>query len=113
MFFYIYADILGFYSPGIIEDVITGELAGIKLSEGYLLVMAVWMAIPSLMIILSATLKASINRLANLIVGLLSLVILAATFFVGDFSIRYTFQALIEAVLIVMIIWNAWKWPKK
>lgn len=112
MFFYIYADILGFYSPGIIENVITGELAGIQLSEGYLLVMAVWMAIPSLMIILSATLQASINRWVNLIVGLLSLVILGATFFVGEFSIRYTFQALIEAVLIIMITWSAWNWPQ-
>ena len=112
MLFYIYADILGFYSPGIIESVIAGEIAGFKLSEGYLLVMAVWMAIPSLMVILSITLKAGINRWANLVIAILSFLILGATFFVGEFSVRYATQAAAEGVLIVLIFWYAWHWPK-
>ena len=112
MLFYIYADILGFYSPGIIESVIAGEIAGFKLSEGYLLVMAVWMAIPSLMVILSITLKAEINRWTNLVIAILSFLILGATFFVGEFSVRYATQAAAEGVLIVLIFWYAWHWPK-
>ena len=113
MLFYIYADILGFYSPGIIESVMTGKIAGIELSEGYLVIMAVWMAVPSLMVVLSLVLQASINRWVNLVVAVLSLVILAFTFFVGDFSIRYTIQALIEALLIILIIGYAWTWPRR
>ena len=112
MLFYIYADILGFYSPGIIENVISGEIAGVQLTEGYLLIMAVWMALPSLMVILSLTLKAGINRWINLVMAVLSFVVLGVTFFVGEFSIRYTAQALVEAVLIVLIAWYAWTWPK-
>lgn len=112
MLFYIYADIIGFYSPGIIESVMTGKIAGIELTEGYLLIMAVWMSIPSLMVILSLILQAGINRWVNLVVALLSLIILAFTFFVGEFSIRYTIQALVEAVLMILIIWYAWTWPK-
>lgn len=113
MLFYIYADILGFYSPGIIESVMTGKIAGFELSEGYLLIMAVWMAVPSLMVILSLILKAGINRWVNLVVAILSLIILAATFFVGEFSIRYAIQALVEAVLMVLIFWYAWTWPRR
>ena len=30
MLFYIYADILGFYSPGVIEKVVSGEIGGCK-----------------------------------------------------------------------------------
>jgi hypothetical protein len=113
MLFYIYADILGFYSPGIIESVMSGKIAGIELSEGYLLIMAVWMAIPSLMVVLSLVLQARINRWVNMVVAVLSLVILAFTFIVGEFSIRYTVQALIEAALMILIIWYAWTWPRR
>ena len=112
MLFYIYADILGFYSPGVIGNVMAGEIAGIQLTEGYLLIMAIWMAVPSLMVILSLTVRAKINRWLNLIFGILSLFVLGVTFFVGDFSIRYALQAIIEAALMVMIAWYAWKWPK-
>jgi hypothetical protein len=113
MLFYIYADIIGFYSPGIIESVISGKIAGIELTEGYLLIMAIWMAIPSLMVVLSLLLKAGINRWVNLVVAIISLIILAATFFVGQFSIRYAIQALVEASLMILIFWYAWKWPKQ
>ena len=58
MLFYIYADILGFYTPGVIEKVVSGEIEGVKINEGFLLSMAIWMAVPSIMVILSLTLKA-------------------------------------------------------
>ena len=74
--------------------------------------MAIWMAIPSVMVFLSITLKAKANRLLNIIVGLVLIIALGATFFVGEFSARYTFQAIVEAVLMVWIVWDAWMWPK-
>jgi hypothetical protein len=112
MLFYIYADILGFYTPGNIEKVVSGEIGGIQITEGFLFVMAIWMAIPSAMVFLSLTLKANANRWVNIIVGIVSIVVLGATFFVGEFSARYTFQAIVEGVLIALIVWHAWKWPK-
>ncbi len=84
-----------------------------QITEGFLFVVAVWMAVPSLMVILSLTLRANVNRWVNLIVGMVSIVVLAATFFVGEFSARYTFQAIVEGVLIALIVWNAWKWPEQ
>ena len=113
MLFYIYADILGFYTPGNIEKIMLGEIGRIQITEGFLLIMAIWMAIPSVMVFLSLTLKADVNRWVNIIVAALSIVVLAATFFVGEFSMRYTVQAIVEAVVIVLIIWYAWKWPIK
>jgi hypothetical protein len=112
MLFYIYADILGFYTPGNIEKIMLGEIGGIQITEGFLLIMAVWMAIPSVMVFLSLTLKADVNRWVNIIVAVLSIVALAATFLVGEFSMRYTVQAIVEAVMIVLIVWYAWRWPK-
>jgi hypothetical protein len=113
MLFYIYAEILGFYTPGIIENLIEGEIGGIQITEIILFVMAVWMAIPSVMVFLSLTLKSSVNRWINLIVGFLSLLVLGATFFAGEISARYAFQAIVEAMIIVFILGQAWKWPEE
>jgi len=113
MLFYIYADILGFYTPGVIEKVVSGEIEGVQITEGFLLSMAIWMAIPSVMVFLSLTLKANVNRLLNIIAGFISIIALGTTFFVGEFSARYTFQAIVEAVLIASIIWNALRWPSQ
>jgi hypothetical protein len=113
MLFYIYADILSFYSPGIIEKVVSGEIGGLQITEGFLIVMAMWMAIPSVMVFLSLTLKANANRWVNIVAGMVSIVALGATFFAGEFSARYAFQAIAEGVLIALIVWHAWKWPKQ
>jgi hypothetical protein len=113
MLFYIYADILGFYTPGVIENVVSGEIEGVQITDGFLLSMAIWMAIPSVMVFLSLTLKPNANRWLNIIAGFVSLIALVATFFVGEFSARYAFQAIIEGMLMVSIVWNAWKWPKR
>jgi len=113
MLFYIYADILGFYTPGNIENVVSGEIGGVQITEGFLLIMAIWMAIPSVMVFLSLTLKATANRWLNIIVGVLSFVVLGATFFAGEISSRYTLQAIVEGLLIVLIVWHAWRWPRQ
>lgn len=41
MFCYTYADILGFYAPGNIEELLAGEIAGIQMTQGLLLASAV------------------------------------------------------------------------
>ena len=71
------------------------------------------MAIPNVMVFLSLTLKAITNRWVNIIAGLVSIVVLGATFFVGELSARYMLQSLIEGVVLALIIWHAWKWPKQ
>ncbi len=113
MLVYIYADILGFYSPGIIEKVMLGEIGGIQITEGFLVLMAGWMAIPSIMVFLSLVLKANINRWVNILLAVVSIVVLGATFFVGELSARYTLHAMVEGVFIALILWYAWRWPKQ
>ena len=40
MFLYTYADILGFYTPGTLAELMSGEAGGIQLTEVFLSVMA-------------------------------------------------------------------------
>lgn len=113
MFLYAYADILGFYTPGTIEQLIAGNLEGVQVTESFLTVMAVWMALPSLMIFLALVMRPNLNRWLNIVLGVVSLLALGATFFVGEVSLRYIVQALLEAILMVTIVWQAWRWPRQ
>ena len=111
MFLYTYADILGFYAPGNIEELISGEIAGIQMTQELLLGSTILMAIPSVMVFLSLALNAKANRLVNIIVGLVYIVVLGSTFLTGRNPAYYILFAILKAVLLVLIIWQAWKWP--
>ena len=113
MFCYTYADILGFYAPGNLEELMAGEIAGIQMTQGLLLSSAVLMAIPSAMIFLSLALKARANRWVNIIAGLVYMGVLISTFLTGRNPAYYIFYATVKAVFIALIIWHAYKWPKK
>ena len=104
MFLYTYADILGFYAPGNIEELISGEIAGIQMTQELLLGSTILMAIPSVMIFLSLTLNAKANRLVNIIIGLVYIVVLVSTFLTGRNPAYYILFAILKAVLLVLII---------
>jgi len=113
MFLYIYADILGTMEPGHIEAVISGEVAGIQITPVFLLGSTILMAIPSVMVFLSLVLPAKVNRWANIIVGIVYFGVLVGALFIGELSVSYAFSSIVEGVLIALIVWNAWKWPKQ
>ena len=113
MFCYTYADILGFYAPGNLEELMAGEIAGIRMTQGLLLTSAVLMLIPTAMVFLSLTLKAKANRLVNIAVGIVYLGVLGSTFLTGRNPAYYILYATAKALLIATIVWQAWKWTKK
>jgi hypothetical protein len=117
MFFYIYADILAYYTPGHIEAVMSGRVVGIEINQLFLLGAAALMAIPTVMVFLSLTLTAKANRWANIILGIFHAGVLLVTTFIpgdnGESYVHYLFYLIIEAVFIVLIVWQAWKWPEE
>jgi len=113
MFLYIYADLLGWMEPGHIEAVMSGEVAGMQITPVFLLGSTILMAIPSLMVFLSLTLTPKANRWANIIVAIVYFGVLVGALFIGELSTAYTFSSIVEAVLIALIVWYAWKWPKQ
>jgi len=113
MFCYTYADILGFYAPVNLEELISGEIAGIQMTQGLLVGSAILMLVPSVMVFLSLVLKAKANRLVNIIVGIVYLGVLGSTFFTGRNPGYYLLFATVKALLLILVIWFAWKWPKR
>ena len=105
---------LMFYGPGIIDEIRSGTLVGEALTGEHLLMSAVVLLVPLVMAVLSLTLKDSINRWANIIVGIvftiLSIVSLILAFTL-DLSI-YAFGLLLDISMVVapmLIVWYAWK----
>ena len=112
MFFYIYNDLLSMFKPGTVEELVGGSLEGIVFTQEVLFGAALLMALPSIMIFLSLTLKAKMNRIVNIIVGIFHMVVLGGTMLVpGDLWVFYATYMVFEAIFIILIVWHAWKWP--
>jgi len=113
MFLYIYNDILSMYQPGHVADLAEGHIEGVKFTPTMLIGAAVLMALPSIIILLTLTLKAKLNRLVNVVAGVFHILVLIGTQFVGETEswMYWKFNELMELIFLGLIIWTAWKWP--
>jgi hypothetical protein len=103
-------DVLRFYEPGIIKQIIAGEVEGMQQTHRGLLVSATFMAIPIVMVVLSMTLNYDANRWANIIFSI---------FFFG-FTLIWllikpppAYKILLGSVGLVcnaLIVWYAYMW---
>lgn len=112
-FCYLYGDYFELYVPKKVEGLLSGE-NGLDSPEK-LFAAAILLAIPAIMVFLSIILKPKINRILNIVFGLLFTAIMLLIAFTSFTPWRtfYVFLALIESTLTALIIWYAWKWPKK
>jgi hypothetical protein len=112
MFCYIYADYFELYIPGKLQGMLSGSIAPLgPVTQGVLVGTATMLAVPSLMIMLSIMLRASLTRWLNVIVGivytLIQLLVVS-----GSGWAFYSGLGILEAALTAFIVWTAWKWPK-
>ena len=63
--------------------------------------------IPIAMIFLSRFLRPGLNKWANIIAGLLTIVYVVGA---GDTNPHYIAAAGIEVLILLVIIWSAWRW---
>ncbi len=112
MFLYLYVDVFANYIPGRLEGLIAGELEGFQITQVSLLGFMILMTIPGLMVFLSITLKAKANRRTNIIVGIFQIGLVLVSI-IGDPNYFYMFGSSVEFVLLLLIVWYAWKWPKQ
>ena len=113
MFLYLYNDHFSLLQPGHVAELVEGHLEGVQFTQRLLFGAAVLMAFPSFMVLLSLTLKARVNRVVNIVVGLLHILVLLGTQFVGEGGtwFYWRFYELLEILFLALIIWTAWKWP--
>lgn len=103
--------ILVLMEPGIIAQLMAGEVEGQKIGPGLILFFAILMLVPMVMAFLSLTLKDSMNRWVNIIVG----AFFAVFWSVGVVDAAQTaywggaLMTLSAVVASVLIVWSAWK----
>src|SRR5215203_559958 len=73
MFLVIYVDYFALYKPGFIDDILAGRVYEFAIGPTFVTLGFTVIAIPSLMILLSMTLPARVNRAANLVVASLNI----------------------------------------
>ena len=104
--------ILGFLEPGFIEQVMAGEIDGMKIGPEILLLLAILLLVPLIMAFLSLTLKNPTNRWTNIIVGI-AFAVLELVALTAQSSAWAILMTLSKVVPTALIAWYAYKWPKQ
>ena len=112
MFCYIYGDYFSLFESGRLKGMMAGKPSDFGMAnQGVLVGVALLMAIPSVMIFLSLTLRPALNRWLNLIFGSIFTVIMLVTM-LGAWPF-YISLGVVEVVLTVLIVCYAWRWPRQ
>jgi len=102
-----YADILGLFIPGALEEVAKTSVSTGTTIPQLMLGGAIMLEIPIAMILLSRVLKFKVNRWANIIASVITIAYVVRG---GSLFPHYIFIATIEVVCMLLIVWLAWKW---
>ena len=112
MFCYIYGDYFGLYVPGTLKSMLDGKMGPLgPTTQGVLLGTTALMVIPSLMPLLSLMLRPSLNRIVNIVLGIVySIVMLVSLPGAWRF---YQAIGVVEILLTGLVVWHAWTWPRE
>ncbi|MFG3423687.1 DUF6326 family protein [Micromonospora sp. NPDC047730] len=114
MFLYIYVDYLALYKPGFIDDILVGVVHEFDTGPTFVALALTLVAIPILMILLSTTLPARVNRATNLVVATLYVPVSVYNA-EGESWTYFYFYGLsvgLELLLLAFILRAAWTWPR-
>lgn len=112
---YAYVDILAFYKPGVVDDILIGVVWQFDVTPTWAVTVLALLAIPILMVVLSATLPARASRIANFVA--VSIQIPFAVFNVAgeigkEWMLFYLLGAALELFVLAVILRYAWTWPR-
>lgn len=111
MFLYTYVDYFHLYMPGSLKDILAGKVFVFDISQLFLLIAMIFVAIPTLMIFLSVTLPAKVNRWTNITVATVFTPYMLFNL-AGEAWVHMYVAAAVEVGLLSLIIRYAWNWPR-
>ena len=112
MFLYAYVDIIAFFKPGVIDDILAGKVWEFDVSQTLLTTFLALMAIPIFMVVLSMTLPARVNRITNLVVATLYVPVTVFNVAGGFYLYFYGLGVVLELIVLALIMRYAWTWPR-
>lgn len=115
MFLYVYVDILAFYKPGTVDDILVGIVWEFDITQTWAITALTLLAVPILMVVLSMTLPPRVNRITNLVVASFQ-VPFAAFNAVGEIGgswiYFYILGVALELIVLALILRYSWAWPR-
>jgi Family of unknown function (DUF6326) len=112
MFLYIYVDYFHLYKPGVVDDILAGIVFEFDISQTFVVIALTLVAIPILMILLSTTLPARVNRATNLVVATLYIPVSMYNAVGESWTYFYGLSIGLEVLLLAFILRSAWTWPR-
>jgi hypothetical protein len=112
VFLYAYVDILNFFTPGIVRDILDGKVFEFDLSQTFSTAALALVAVPIFMVALSVSLPARANRTTNLVVALLYVPVTVFNVVGGDYLYFYGLGVVLELIVLALILRYAWTWPR-
>ena len=114
MFLVIYIDYFHLYQPGEIDEIRGGNIFAFEISGTLMSIFFVVIAIPALMVMLSMTLPARVNRATNLVVASLYIPVMVfnAAGASWDYAFYYGFTIGVEVLILAFILRSAGTWPR-
>ena len=108
---YIFCDVLSNMEMSVLRMLFEGNIAGIPMTQGFLLLAGISLEIPFLMIILATILPYKANRITNIAAAILMIIYQLGSFFAGsDATLHYMFFSAVEILGMVVIIVLAFRW---
>ena len=112
MFFYVYVDILSFYSPGVIDDIQLGKVWNFDISQAWASGSLLLMSIPILMVVLSTTIPARVSRMTNIVVASAYVLVSGGNVLGEAWTLFFGLAVGLEVIVLAFIIRLAWTWPR-
>ena len=110
---YILCDLLTNMEMSVIRALYQGNIAGIPMTEEFLLFAGISLEIPFIMVVLSTVLPYTANRRINIGAAILMIIYQLVSFFFGsDTTLHYMFFSAVEIFGNILIVALAIKWKR-
>ena len=114
MYLVLYIDYFHLYQPGQIDFIRGGNIFTFEISGNLMTIFFVLVSTPAVMVLLSLTLPARVNRATNLVAALLWMpfCVVNVAGAPSDYALYYGVTIGVEVLILVFILRSAWTWPR-
>jgi hypothetical protein len=113
MFVFAYVDIFSYWRADVINGALNGKVpvSGFKINQAFLVIITLYIIIPSLMVVFSLVAPARVNRPANIVASLTYAITVVAAM-IGETWTYYLLGSVVEVILLLNLARVAWTWPR-
>jgi hypothetical protein len=111
MFAYVYCDIFSFHRADVITGILAGKIGPFDATQMSLFFFGLLLAIPGLMVLVTACAKAGLGRIINMVVSPIYFLVNIGNL-AGETWAYYWLYGILELGLVVFIFVTALRWPR-